>query len=156
MTGAARSLWACADNHLGIYEEDEVRKHDSFTTFEEILVYAQNYKVDALLLGGDLFHDNKPSRCGPVAAHAPLRERRRKGYGRSAGGRARGCCAEAPRQLPPAPSYLMLMRRPTVVRTINLLRKYVMSDTPVSIEVLSDQATNFSQCVPRKRLRERL
>ena len=33
------------------------------------------------------------------------------------------------------------------MRTINLLRKYVMNDSPVNIQVLSDQATNFSQCV---------
>jgi double-strand break repair protein MRE11 len=47
-----------------------VRKHDSFVAFEEILRYAHERKVDALLLGGDLFHENKPSRCGPVAARA--------------------------------------------------------------------------------------
>ena len=51
------------DNHLGVYEDDEIRKHDSFEAFEEILMHAHRLKVDALLLGGDLFHENKPSRC---------------------------------------------------------------------------------------------
>lgn len=34
---------------------------DSFRTFEEILKIAQNLKVDFMLLGGDLFHDTKPT-----------------------------------------------------------------------------------------------
>lgn len=44
-------------------QEDEIRKNDSFNAFEEILQHAQRLKVDALCLGGDLFHENKPSRC---------------------------------------------------------------------------------------------
>jgi double-strand break repair protein MRE11 len=39
-----------------------VRGNDSFQTFEEILQLARQFEVDALLLGGDLFHENKPSR----------------------------------------------------------------------------------------------
>ena len=35
------------------------------------------------------------------------------------------------------------------MRTIELLRKYVMSDNPVNIQVLSDQESNFSLCVRR-------
>ncbi|KAL6065853.1 Double-strand break repair protein [Balamuthia mandrillaris] len=50
------------DNHLGYAEKDPIRGDDSFNTFEEILQLAQFHKVDAVLLGGDLFHDNKPSR----------------------------------------------------------------------------------------------
>lgn len=34
---------------------------DSFTTFEEILQLAVENEVDFVLLGGDLFHDSKPS-----------------------------------------------------------------------------------------------
>ncbi|CAD2221482.1 double-strand break repair protein MRE11 [Angomonas deanei] len=50
------------DNHLGFVERDPRRGDDSFTTFEEILRAARvEHEVDALLLGGDLFHDNKPS-----------------------------------------------------------------------------------------------
>lgn len=34
---------------------------DSFKSFEEVLQLAQDEHVDMVLLGGDLFHDNKPS-----------------------------------------------------------------------------------------------
>ncbi|CAH0482955.1 unnamed protein product [Peronospora belbahrii] len=50
------------DNHLGYAEKDPVRGNDSFRSFREILQLAQHEKVDLLLLGGDLFHENKPSR----------------------------------------------------------------------------------------------
>ncbi|KAI9981311.1 hypothetical protein PInf_008967 [Phytophthora infestans] len=50
------------DNHLGYAEKDPVRGNDSFRSFREILQLAQRQKVDLLLLGGDLFHENKPSR----------------------------------------------------------------------------------------------
>ena len=82
---------------MGLNEDDPIRKDDSFITFEEILAHAVRTKADALLLGGDIFHDNKPS-------------------------------------------------RPTIVRTLELLRKYCMNDNPVNIQVLSDQAGNFSRC----------
>ncbi|KAJ3625365.1 hypothetical protein Zmor_004289 [Zophobas morio] len=50
------------DTHLGYMDKDPVRGNDSLNTFEEILSIAVEKKVDMLLLGGDLFHDNKPSR----------------------------------------------------------------------------------------------
>ena len=50
------------DIHLGFLENDPVRGNDSFVTFEEILRIATDHRVDGILLGGDLFHDNKPSR----------------------------------------------------------------------------------------------
>ncbi|KAI8088978.1 Metallo-dependent phosphatase-like protein [Halteromyces radiatus] len=50
------------DNHIGYLEDDPVRGQDTFTTFEEILKLAQEYEVDFILLGGDLFHHNRPSR----------------------------------------------------------------------------------------------
>ena len=46
----------------GVWEKDEVRKDDSFVTFEEILDIARQQDVDFVLLAGDLFHDNSPSR----------------------------------------------------------------------------------------------
>ncbi|GET89840.1 endo/exonuclease mre11, putative [Leishmania tarentolae] len=50
------------DNHLGFAERDPRRGDDSFTTFEEVLRAARTeHDVDAMLLGGDLFHENKPS-----------------------------------------------------------------------------------------------
>lgn len=50
------------DNHLGCAEDDPERCNDSFETFEEILEMAVEQQVDFILLGGDLFHENKPSR----------------------------------------------------------------------------------------------
>lgn len=50
------------DNHLGYKENDPITKNDSHDTFEEILQIAVDNQVDFLLLGGDLFHENKPSR----------------------------------------------------------------------------------------------
>ncbi|KAM4682453.1 double-strand break repair protein MRE11 isoform 6-T7 [Amazona ochrocephala] len=50
------------DIHLGYMEKDPVRGNDTFVTFNEILDNAQKNEVDFVLLGGDLFHDNKPSR----------------------------------------------------------------------------------------------
>lgn len=49
------------DNHLGYLEKDEVRGQDSFRAFEEIFQHAVECDVDLVLLGGDLFHHNKPS-----------------------------------------------------------------------------------------------
>jgi double-strand break repair protein MRE11 len=51
------------DNHLGYKENDRVRANDSFLGFEECLKIAGGQKnVDFLLMGGDLFHEHKPSR----------------------------------------------------------------------------------------------
>ncbi|KAF9988968.1 Double-strand break repair protein mre11a [Mortierella antarctica] len=56
------SILVATDNHLGYLEKDPVRGDDSFEAFEEILEIAAKSEVDMILLGGDLFHDNKPSR----------------------------------------------------------------------------------------------
>uniref|UniRef100_A0A2K6LD91 Double-strand break repair protein n=1 Tax=Rhinopithecus bieti TaxID=61621 RepID=A0A2K6LD91_RHIBE len=50
------------DIHLGFMEKDAVRGNDTFVTLDEILRLAQENEVDFILLGGDLFHENKPSR----------------------------------------------------------------------------------------------
>ena len=50
------------DNHLGFMEKDPERGNDSFVSFEEALEIAKAEQVDFILLGGDLFHENKPSR----------------------------------------------------------------------------------------------
>ncbi|XP_075054844.1 double-strand break repair protein MRE11 isoform X2 [Mixophyes fleayi] len=55
-------ILVATDIHLGYMEKDAVRGNDSFVTFNEILSLARDHEVDFLLLGGDLFHDNKPSR----------------------------------------------------------------------------------------------
>ncbi len=82
MTDTIKILLA-TDIHLGYLEKDALRGDDSVNTFEEILKYAKDrkvravriarcwkklkclhisFKVDMILLGGDLFHENKPSR----------------------------------------------------------------------------------------------
>ncbi|KGG50167.1 midasin, partial [Mitosporidium daphniae] len=43
-------------------EKDPIRGEDSFLAFQEILETAKARNVDMILLGGDLFHENKPSR----------------------------------------------------------------------------------------------
>ncbi|KAJ3563348.1 hypothetical protein NP233_g9002 [Leucocoprinus birnbaumii] len=58
------------DNHIGYNERDPVRGQDSINTFEEILQLA----VDFILLAGDLFHENKPSRECLYRVMALLRE----------------------------------------------------------------------------------
>ncbi|KAF9166818.1 Double-strand break repair protein mre11a [Actinomortierella ambigua] len=55
-------ILVATDNHLGYLEKDPVRGNDSFEAFEEVLKLAADSEVDMILLGGDLFHDNKPSR----------------------------------------------------------------------------------------------
>ncbi|CAB4012153.1 double-strand break repair MRE11-like [Paramuricea clavata] len=56
------SILVATDNHIGYMEKDPERASDSLVTFEEILQIAEEKKVDFILLGGDLFHENKPSR----------------------------------------------------------------------------------------------
>ncbi|KAL7575895.1 hypothetical protein ACA910_003207 [Epithemia clementina (nom. ined.)] len=50
------------DNHLGFEENDDVRGLDSFAAFEEVLYLAKRFRCDMVLLAGDLFHENRPSR----------------------------------------------------------------------------------------------
>ena len=50
------------DNHLGYNERDVVRGMDSFAAFEEVLYLAKKFHCDMVLIAGDLFHDNRPSR----------------------------------------------------------------------------------------------
>ncbi|KAI8141590.1 Metallo-dependent phosphatase-like protein [Fennellomyces sp. T-0311] len=60
MSNTLRILIA-TDNHVGYLEEDQIRGRDSFRSFEEILILAKRHRVDFILLGGDLFHHNRPS-----------------------------------------------------------------------------------------------
>ncbi|VAH74372.1 unnamed protein product [Triticum turgidum subsp. durum] len=48
--------------HLGYMEKDEIWRFDSFEAFEEICSLAKQKEVDFVLLGGDLIHEDKPSR----------------------------------------------------------------------------------------------
>ncbi|CAN6269425.1 unnamed protein product [Urochloa humidicola] len=87
-------ILVATDCHLGYMEKDEIRRFDSFQAFEEICSLADQNKVDFILLGGDLFHENKPSRS-------------------------------------------------TLVKTIEILRRYYLNDQPVKFQVVSDQTVNF-------------
>lgn len=71
-----------------------MRRHDSFQAFEEICSIAEEKQVDFMLLGGDLFHENKPTRS-------------------------------------------------TLVKAIEILRRYCLNDRPVPFQVVSDQTLNF-------------
>ncbi|CDY14321.1 BnaA10g07340D [Brassica napus] len=66
-------ILVATDCHLGYMEKDEIRRHDSFKAFQEICSIAEDKQVDFLLLGGDLFHENKPSRTTLVKAIEILR-----------------------------------------------------------------------------------
>ncbi|PWW71937.1 DNA repair exonuclease [Tuber magnatum] len=50
------------DSHVGYNERDPIRGDDSWKTFDEVMSLAKDRDVDMVLLSGDLFHDNKPSR----------------------------------------------------------------------------------------------
>ncbi|XP_027068744.2 double-strand break repair protein MRE11-like isoform X1 [Coffea arabica] len=88
-------ILVATDCHLGYMEKDEIRRHDSFRAFEEICSIAEQKQVDFLLLGGDLFHENKPSRS-------------------------------------------------TLVKAMEILRRYCLNDQPVQFQVVSDQTVNFA------------
>jgi double-strand break repair protein MRE11 len=55
-------ILVATDNHVGYNERDPQRGDDSWRTFDEIMTLAKTRDVDMVLLAGDLFHDNKPSR----------------------------------------------------------------------------------------------
>jgi double-strand break repair protein MRE11 len=88
------------DNHLGYSEGDTVRGCDSFAAMEEVLYLAKHYNADMVLLAGDLFHHNKPSRR-------------------------------------------------TLMKTMDLFRRYCMGPNSIAIQILnSDQSNNFRRgCV---------
>ncbi|KAI0293920.1 DNA repair exonuclease [Russula brevipes] len=62
------------DNHIGYLERDPIRGQDSVNTFKEILQLAVKNDVDFILLAGDLFHENRPSRDCLYQVMSLLRE----------------------------------------------------------------------------------
>nr|WPK49566.1 MRE11 [Viridiscus sp. 1 JF-2023a] len=50
------------DCHLGIRDREPLVADDALRTFEEMMQIAQHKDVDLMLLAGDLFHQNRPSR----------------------------------------------------------------------------------------------
>ncbi|KAI3396515.1 hypothetical protein diail_12135 [Diaporthe ilicicola] len=67
-------ILVATDNHVGYEERDPIRKDDSWKTFDEIMNLAKTRDVDMVLLGGDLFHDNKPSRKSMYQVMRSLRK----------------------------------------------------------------------------------
>lgn len=55
------SFLVTTDNHMGYKEDDHIRRKDSYQAFQEALQIARDKDVDFILLGGDLFHMNRPS-----------------------------------------------------------------------------------------------
>ncbi|KAF8581791.1 DNA repair exonuclease [Ramaria rubella] len=67
-------IMLATDNHIGYMERDPIRGQDAINTFEEILQLAVKHDVDFILLAGDLFHENRPSRDCIYRVSALLRE----------------------------------------------------------------------------------
>ncbi|CAE6346173.1 unnamed protein product [Rhizoctonia solani] len=67
-------IMLATDNHIGYNERDPIRGQDSINTFKEILDLARKHDVDFILLAGDLFHENRPSRDSLYRTIALLRE----------------------------------------------------------------------------------
>ncbi|KAI9790922.1 MAG: meiotic recombination [Peltula sp. TS41687] len=55
-------ILVATDSHVGYNERDPIRGDDSWKSFHEVMCLAKDEDVDMILLAGDLFHDNKPSR----------------------------------------------------------------------------------------------
>ncbi|CAK8692910.1 unnamed protein product [Clavelina lepadiformis] len=60
--GNVMKILVATDLHVGYKEKDGERGKDSFLALEEVFTIAKERDVDFILLGGDLFHENKPSR----------------------------------------------------------------------------------------------
>ncbi|KAI2473469.1 DNA repair exonuclease [Annulohypoxylon bovei var. microspora] len=67
-------ILVATDNHVGYEERDPIRGDDSWKSFDEIMILARTEDVDMVLLGGDLFHDNKPSRKAMYKVMRSLRK----------------------------------------------------------------------------------
>ncbi|XDG03036.1 hypothetical protein ABKA04_002651 [Annulohypoxylon sp. FPYF3050] len=67
-------ILVATDNHVGYEERDPIRGDDSWKSFDEIMNLARTEDVDMILLAGDLFHDNKPSRKAMYKVMRSLRK----------------------------------------------------------------------------------
>ncbi|KAL1599711.1 meiotic recombination [Paraconiothyrium brasiliense] len=66
-------ILVATDSHVGYNERDPVRKDDSWKSFHEVMCLAREHDVDMVLHGGDLFHENKPSRMSMYHVTQSLR-----------------------------------------------------------------------------------
>ncbi|KAI9832268.1 MAG: Double-strand break repair protein mus-23 [Sarea resinae] len=55
-------ILVATDSHVGYNERDPIRGDDSWKSFHEVMCLAKERDVDMVLMAGDLFHENKPSR----------------------------------------------------------------------------------------------
>jgi len=62
-----------SDIHLGYGEKHPERGNDSFNSFDELLEIGVQHGVDIVVLGGDLFHENKPTRSSEIKCLQILR-----------------------------------------------------------------------------------
>ncbi|KAF2089054.1 DNA repair exonuclease, partial [Saccharata proteae CBS 121410] len=67
-------ILVATDSHVGYNERDPIRGDDSWKSFEEVMRLAKQHDVDMVLLAGDLFHENKPSRKSMFEVMRALRE----------------------------------------------------------------------------------
>ena len=66
-------ILVATDSHVGYGERDPVRRDDSWKSFHEAMCLAKEHDVDMILHGGDLFHENKPSRMSMYHVTQSLR-----------------------------------------------------------------------------------
>lgn len=66
-------ILVATDSHVGYNERDPYRKDDSWRAFHEVMCLAKERDVDMVLHGGDLFHENKPSRMSMYHVTQSLR-----------------------------------------------------------------------------------
>jgi len=59
-------ILVATDIHLGYGEKLPERSKDSFNSFDELLQIGKENQVDMAILGGDLFHENKPTRSAQI------------------------------------------------------------------------------------------
>ncbi|CCU82298.1 double-strand break repair protein mus-23 [Blumeria hordei DH14] len=69
-------ILVATDSHVGYRERDPIQKDDSWKSFDEVMQLAksQDSQVDMVLLAGDLFHENKPSRKSMYQVMRSLRK----------------------------------------------------------------------------------
>ncbi|KHJ36197.1 putative double-strand break repair protein mus-23 [Erysiphe necator] len=67
-------ILVATDSHVGYGERDSIRKDDSWKSFDEVMQLAKSQDVDMVLLGGDLFHENKPSKKSMYQVMRSLRQ----------------------------------------------------------------------------------
>ena len=122
-----------------------------------MLQIAIHQNVDLLLLGGDLFHDNKPSRTTIIKVHTGCEGQCMQSSSCSSSTFSQPACQPAGSVLLhtslsachaafsglPSPS-LQHTEEPCMLQAVKLLTDYCMNDRAVSFEVLSDQRESFA------------